>query len=964
MARLVWGCLSTLYAVLLTPPPLWGADHWLGPPGPPNGATVTTCSSSNPLPWMISQVQQIIRDNPKDPSAAGVTLILKPGTYVTGSVTLPANTPPQRRLVIRAETGGDPPVLRYQVPGTAIAATADPCQSGCAHLFVGPAWESWLFDLFGSTLARFEARDLVLDANWPAWAAVNTAASPPYVDGFALGALRVRGKEGLVKNVRVKNCGANGITPWPHWRPAGRECFPLWVDARDYGADKWVVEDCEVSDFHALHAGYCTAIMVTTVEPPNGLPSLDRVATVRRCQVRGWGPEIAFGTARSSQVAFRDNLVVGTALGLNCDTEPIRNVDFKDSLFLDVCAMAQIGAANSFPSTAGDYGYSDVTLSGNAVRLRAVPLLQNYRSYEWRSVIIGSSPVRMPVTDPALAVGRYYTGYCAGIKLAGAHDVSLHDNIFTTRPARYFFEPDPANTSLAAWIPAFRPSPDDPLSGLPCDQTGSVSVGGNWTCGLAMDFGEFSYLSWAPTIFHPALPGWGLLAWDQQGRVGRVLPSFAPTGQLVAAREVRVKSPERLGSVVCVEAAIVVHHHVGGIPWGASTLDTPGPNDLRLEVRRAGGQTTILAPSSLAGASALFTYTPEATPGRDELVIYGRVPSPSGIVPTDPDQTAWTVAEYPRHPVVRFERCPDVADDRRLSPGYLRLSRSGPVSANLAVTLIRLGAGFPRPTTVGNGLDDFLLCQPSAANSNVWEVCPANGDAWTVTLPAGQRERLLRLVPSGGTVNQDKAEYEAAYFGIEPSLAHAYGVGAAAAGTTPAWTVDAGGTAVAQGVAVTFWDGPKWRLYQLANSYQPAAPPPAMVAVGDAAAVPDWTEKGGLSPDESGVIALDPEESTGTWPLADTAPLVTTRTGEIIDLQSIQPLEHERPQSNLDDGSQRYAPLELWTGGAAPSRRRRCPVLRCLTLVGAVPLMRSTTPRRTGGSRAIWSMIMFRHCRG
>lgn len=88
---------------------------------------------------------------------------LQGGVYETEALFL--NGGPNRSLILRAEDPANPPVLRFKVPGAA-----------CGHL-PGPGRETWL--LHGpEKLARFEALDLILDGNGPAWVVTDTYASP------------------------------------------------------------------------------------------------------------------------------------------------------------------------------------------------------------------------------------------------------------------------------------------------------------------------------------------------------------------------------------------------------------------------------------------------------------------------------------------------------------------------------------------------------------------------------------------------------------------------------------------------------------------------------------------------------------------------------------------------------------------------------------------------------------------
>ncbi|MCZ7636720.1 MAG: hypothetical protein M5U12_12215 [Verrucomicrobia bacterium] len=105
--------------------------------------------------------------------------------------------------------------------------------------------------------------------------------------------MKVVANSGTLSNVHVRNFGANGIAPLARYFAVQVECFPLsvYVPSFNYGPNAqpvWFIEDCEVSDFHSIRGGYCSAVMVTTkTNFLAGVYFTNRVAVVRRCQVRG-----------------------------------------------------------------------------------------------------------------------------------------------------------------------------------------------------------------------------------------------------------------------------------------------------------------------------------------------------------------------------------------------------------------------------------------------------------------------------------------------------------------------------------------------------------------------------------------------------------------------------------------------------------------------------------------------------
>jgi hypothetical protein len=208
--------------------------------------------------------------------------------------------------------------------------------------------------------------------------------------------------------------------------------------------------------------------------------------------VRGVGGTagFAYGTARSAGVSFQDNVAVNCYGGMNVDTRPARNIDLTNSLFLDVSFVAFFGGPGLWTHNGGtwfDY-FTNFTVSDNAARLSAVALWQEYKSYDWRTNTIGSYTYIIPVTDPALPLGRFLPGSAWGLRLMGTHLTWFEHNRFTTRPQAQFYEPAPTNLALAVWNPLHRPTVHA-VTGQVCYQDGTNVSSGNLYSEVAMDFG-------------------------------------------------------------------------------------------------------------------------------------------------------------------------------------------------------------------------------------------------------------------------------------------------------------------------------------------------------------------------------------------------------------------------------------------------------------------------------------------
>jgi len=770
--------------------PLRAAEYWVAP-FDYDGCidSLTTNTPAYPLCFSTSGVQQIIDTNPKDPGGAEVKIHFFPGTYETDTLYLRRGTNPNRQLILQAYDANQPPVLKFKVPTNGTP-------------FWGPISETWLLHApYGDSgdLAYFEAENLTLDGNWPAWAAANTHASPAnsFVHessrerGFKLGALFARAREGKVSGVRIRNCGALGVTPWPWWIGPGTECFPLYIEGTQWSQDAWTIEDCEVSDFYSVHGGYCTAIMVTAKgNPPN---ENARVATVRRCRVYGSNLEVGLGTAASSGVRFTDNVLVGVDRGFSCDTRPIRYVDLTRNVFLDVNLMANIGTPDQGP---GPTAFSDFLLAHNAVRLESVPLYQDYRNYAWQAVNLGGFTNWMPVSSATLAAGRFATGFCAGVLVGGADHIRFQTNRFTTRHVSGFFEPDPTNTALAQWRAFWMPA-YSPVTGRECYHGTNLTVSDVRLSSSAMDFVNTVLLTNPTNDVYYAQQTLTVTNFLPAGRIERVRAEYLTNGDSITLSqvwEIRVTQPVLQSGQVRVKARLVAHRPT------ADTYVETNPEDLQdllLSVRTGPNTNVMNWIGTVTNGVVTFTYNTNGLSGRDEIVVdWG---------------DARTVVEVFHGQTVRFERIADVADDRRLNPGLLRLRRSDPSGA-LTVTLAPLTPN-DRPdlrlALPGSG-GDYHLHTNLVSNTNQWAYKAPNANGtWDLVFPAGWREILVRVAPVNNAANRHTIESEMAAFRLLPGAN--YAVAPPGPWTTPGPTNHS--------VAVTLWDGPKYWMYDLLAYY-------------------------------------------------------------------------------------------------------------------------------------------------
>jgi len=643
-----------------------------------------------------------------------------------------------------------------------------PPRGGPADRPAGPLWEAWQIRT-AAPLERFALIGMTLDANWPEWAATNTAANPSWPGGFKLSALRAAARRGLVRRIRIRNCGANGKIPLPHWTAAGVEAFPLMIEATDYtagldpkgagpGRPAWIVEDVEIRDFHAWHGGYATAVMAKARHPPAELADRfprRRAVAVRRCQVCGVDSEIGFGSAASAGIACYNDAAINVRLGLNHDTPSpggLADMDLTNCVFLDVRAMANVGSPGWGPNAAGRYAFRNYQLSGNLVRLAGIPLLQNYRSFAWRLVTIGGYTAIFPLSDPRLSLGRFEAGVCVGVKTAGADDVEIRDNWFTTRPLLDFYDPAPGRgtAATARWTPVWRPRKDE-RSPRGYNQQGEVRVSGLEVSSTAMDFTGLRPLpkpvserpdllpaiEKAPSMFQPA------------GRPGRAAMEFDQTGRLVSVREVQLSRPEILAGGRMRLTAREVRHSLPRT--GGESVEIPHAG-LRLRVERRDGVYDC-APVA-EGLRAVFEHPLLRSNEWARCVAYE-----AGQGGFDPNRGAWAWVEAAAGQVVRLARTPDVGDDWHPAEATLRIRRSSDRGA-LRVFLAPVVKGAVRPATPG---EDYILKteadRPISLNPK---------GVYEVNFPDGVLERVLRVVPLRDRP-EPRREYEAAWFRLLPN---------------------------------------------------------------------------------------------------------------------------------------------------------------------------------------------------
>ncbi len=829
--------------LLFSPPSLNGATYWIAPPGSGYDAyssqyNFANNTSSNPMAYTLLGIQVVIYYNPK--ATAGdqeVELVFTPKVYQAPDNYIYRienlavyNIPGGRTLTMRSDNANSPITLQLVPPTTTPSS-----------FFNLPNWETCLMVLSENDThtTTINVRDLILDANWPEWlkasASSPNATSPAYVGGFALNAMKVTASKGTIQGVVVKNCGSNGITPRPYWQSSGREGFPLWVIAtkptvvdNDWGsgeeATPWKIENCEVYPLHATHGGYCTSIHVQSPllsaypAQVSQFPN-HRVAIVRRCQIRGNGAENGLGSVESFGVTYRDNMLVGVGVGLYHDTGKERNFTLENNAFLDVYGMASVGG----PNCATDW-FMYYNIVNNLVRLRGIGNHQRYEDYSYETVTKGTFSAMQPRSESTLQVGRFEAGTAWGLYSGGTDYITFSENRFTTRPLWSFYEPNPNQYWNAQWR-AVDAESTDAWTHMPRVYGTQSTYANNRRSSCYMGFSGMTVID-APTAQTYALDQGLTYTFVPGGTVGRVTPEYITSG-LKGLHEVWVSEPTVSGNTATIQACAVYHPTTLDTLTTATVIESPSASPYQLQLAlfdASGSQVTSLGVQSTDASNVrTFAITLPSTSGSQNLfyraVVFRKTTSQSGF---EEGKDAWTSAEIHRGTTLRFDRAPDVADDRQGKAGHFVLRRGGTGTAAFSFSLRALIKGATAsspnrrcanpPGLAGAGF------QLRKADTTLVGNCDVNG-RWTLSFPAGSPTMDLAVEPLAGT--GDVVEYEAAQFVLDFDQSSAQSQ-CAIAPPVPRSTSFASYTGAAvtgAGFAVTIWDGPKYKFNRLYETY-------------------------------------------------------------------------------------------------------------------------------------------------
>ncbi|HTI71370.1 MAG TPA: hypothetical protein VMF06_15470, partial [Candidatus Limnocylindria bacterium] len=629
--------------------------------------------------------------------------------------------------------------------------------------------------------ARFVAQNLIFDCNWDGlggWTA-------PSHNGFKTFGLTASGRTGKILNVKVVNAGASGPVPATQDMFSGSEGFPLSVFASDFFQDPftgsgdptaWVVDSCEVTDFHSSHGGYAAGITVTPRFPglsgtdvvvglKGGESKLDaslqssyggatywfevldqstyknrRIATVQNCFANLIGS--AFGVANGGAVRFEGNVVVN-GTGLNSDTGHTRNVEVTNSVFLDVLMGANVG---SWSPTSGTAYFQNWKFNGNLIRIDRRSALWDYRNYEYNSdnaALVGRDPSALPL---------WGTNYiCYAFAFGSCNTMDVQTNRVTTRPRAAFFEPNPSDTSSATFTVVYRPN-IDPLLHHTVDQTQSEpNTNGLVLSGVAYDFGSYSAMNSSSLLYSNTLAiANGPTDIATNGFFGRVqrVERVTSSGKLTGIKEVALSTPiAGSGGNYTVQGRWTLQPTPADT--GHSGTTALAPTNVQFLVQDAASNTVSLSAPSTSGNISTLTLPSSLSDGYYHIVAYVLA---SGATTFDPTRDAWSETEYLKGTTVRFLTSQDMANDRRPSRGSMVIGRTGVTTNSLTVKIKQL-TGIGRDAVYNT---DFIVESNGVTNSQ-------NGDStFSITIPTGSNWITVDLMP----IKDSQLEREAAVFYI------------------------------------------------------------------------------------------------------------------------------------------------------------------------------------------------------
>ncbi len=714
-------------------------------------------------------------------------------------------------------------------------------------------------------LRRVEIENLTFDGNWDD--KMRRATHPVLTSSYKNQPLSITARTGRVRRVIVRNHGSIGLVPQTRFdNSAGVEAFPLALGTVDVGQEPeggdprpWVVEDCEVHGFHVDYNGYGTMIMAGAGNIPGRTPvwagteAGRRLFLIRRNQVRGTptgAGVIALGSAGCSpgevdggRVTFTDNIVVNASMGFNTDCGRLTDLDFTNSLFLDIWILGNVNAA--FTGMMQRY-----QVSGNTVRFghrREYPV---YSRLEWNGP--------RATSQPRFVLGRGQTNELVGLFVGAPSDVRFSGNWFTTRsPERRGVESLPAEFQLARkltqadmpWSTTFADATDfdgsqNGISSVPLDFTALEEVPLKRMAKLARNS--------APELFKNRRVAERTSAFRPLGRIERVLPVWGRRQQRYEWTAATGNGTRRQRLPEVNEPALI-----GGIEITIGEPVSESANELRVPVRLAvqplpgRGETRPLAGSNVwlevTGPTPLLL---SAETDRRGIAVF-RVPTENtGPVRLqfrafhDPEvrspaegrfneyRVAFAVADHTLGTHVGVTAFPDVADEKSGQPGRLKFFRTPDREGALPELEIyfRVG-GEARSARIE---DDYRL--EAVGGISLRTDTARQGGIARLTFPKDSDVVEVDVVP----LHDDSFEQEWMTVRLLPGVRRSYGLAADASAT------------------VVLYDGPEWTRKELPAPTGTTARP---TAIGPVIRAGDLTQViiGGT------LVSRDGSERTAWW---------------------------------------------------------------------------------------------------
>ncbi len=649
-------------------------------------------------------------------------------------------------------------------------------------------------------LQRFVMENITIDGNWAGQTNYN---HPGYLRGYKSSPVTVSARTGRIRRVIVRNYGSHGMMPHrASDAGAGVEAFPLHVQTWEEGQEPedgdpcpWIIEDCEVSDFHGLYNGYATALSAVTKLNRTNAPSWAfqdnsrRLIWWRRNQVRGTPQKAGvigqgaagIGTNYSGRITWSDNVVLNGS-GFITDTGVVWDINLTNCLFLDMISLGYLGTPQVGQPYQRRYQIRD-----NSIRLSGYWFAWDYSDF---SNSAGSTTRQ---SDPSLILGQRRIYRPAGLSVGGlADEITLAGNWFTTRPADqfrglYLPEGETAQFRIVNRLPAKDPfNPKAPV--IRREDAQNVNLAGNYLSSAAFDFSGLkpvvgNRVARLTERASPVLDARPPLSGSSQ---------FVPFGAVQRVALLLTNQPRRLtwqgwpaGGNPNGPPRTTETNWVDQVMWGACEVvcgrpepsgssgqfslpvrvaiqPTPGSGlggtrpwpqiEVNLETLPGSQHPQRLTARTDARGLAQFTYpVAPQTHGVDSFRIWVDFGDGAQGV-WDEFQDAWATAEFAHGTTVGVVVENGIADARNGNAAVLKLVRTGPTDRALTVNL-----GFDEgPLAAERGRDLDLLGPVGSGNDPGGKAGENRVITSTVTLPAGQREVILQARPKTATARNGR----------------------------------------------------------------------------------------------------------------------------------------------------------------------------------------------------------------